>query len=302
MRHMFLGGKADVTVVIRTYNAEEHLEELLDSIENQESPYEVEVIAIDAGSRDRTPIILRARGIRVHHVDEGKSFRKLAAKMAEGDAVIFLCQDALPLDRGWLYHMATPVIEQENVGVAHGRIIADASVPPYQRGLYNARPFASGKQPFAFASDDGSEASFFLPAANYAVARRLVRQANDLDAHDRLLVRQVYEAGLTKVYLPESAAIFRSGRWPTCLLEDTSDELPDKLGGAFSKETRRLCGELYQLNDGGDLPKGQRGEAYAVAFGLHIARIARHVYRQSALARKVADRITPVLKRKLGEG
>ena len=300
MQHMFLGSKVDVTVIIRTHNAGEYLEELLDAIKSQESPYEVEVIAVDAGSTDRTSIILRSRGIRVHHVDEGKPFRKLAAGMAQGDAVVFMCQDALPLTNGWLYSLATPVIEEEDLGTAYGRIIADASVPPYQRGLYNARAYASGKQPLAFTQDDGSEASFFVPGTNYAIARRLIRKVPQLDVHDRALARLAYGAGLSKTYLPEGAVVLRSGHLPACLLDDVPDDLPSSLAVVVRKETWRLFSELYQLSDGSDLPKGERGEAYAIAFGLHFARLARHMYHQSAMARRIADAITPALRRRLG--
>ncbi len=301
MRSMFMGNSAEISVVIRTYDGEDYLEELLKSLEGQETSYEVEILAVDAGSKDRTPLILRSHGIQPHYVAPGRGYRQLALKHADGEVVVFLSQDSMPLNRKWLHALAAPLMD-ERAAVTHGRIIADANVPPYQRGLFNARPYISGKEPLWFtAPSEQQGGANFLPATNYALRRDVNEQVTDLDVDDSALLERMYEAGLPKAYLPEAAAIARSGEIPVAMLELASTSSPGVKGlvSAVALASARMVGDLYLLGEKGELPSGERGEAYAVAIALHATRIARLLHDKSKIVKRVSAAFSPLVKRAL---
>lgn len=302
MRSMFMGNSAEVSVVIRTHDGEAYLEELLKSLEGQDSSFEIEILAVDAGSKDRTPLILRSHGIQPHYVAPGRGYRQLALSHADGEVVIFLSQDSLPLNRKWLQALAAPLMK-ERAAVAHGRIIADANVPPYQRGMFNAQPYISGKEPLWFAEESENRCGAeFLPATNYAIRRDVNAQVTDLDVDDAALLERVYEAGLRKAYLPEAAAIARSGELPGTMLELPCASVPGAKGlvSAVALASARMVGDLYLLGEKGELPSGERGEAYAVAIGLHATRIARLLHDNSNVVRRVSAAFSPLVRRALG--
>ena len=301
MRSMFLGNSAEVSVVIRTDNGEAYLDELLKSLQDQDSSYEVEILAVDAGSRDRTPLILRSHGIQPHYVAPGRGYRQLALKHADGEVVIFLSQDSVPLNRGWLQSLVGPLMA-ERAAVAHGRIIADASVPPYQRGLFNARSYISGKEPQWFAGPgEPRGGAAFLPATNYALRREVNEQVTDLDIDDAALLERIYDAGLAKAYLPEAAAIARSGELPVAMLELAGPPSSGARGllSGLAITSARMVGDLYLLGEKGELPSGERGEAYAVAIALHATRMARFLHDKSSVVKRVSAALSPVFRRAL---
>jgi len=113
----------NISLIIPTYNAQEHLLNLLEKIKNQLIK-EYELIIIDSSSKDKTVEIAKQYTDNVIVIpqcefDHGGT-RARAAQSAKGDILIFLTQDALPYDENTIENIIK-VFEDEKVGAAYGR-------------------------------------------------------------------------------------------------------------------------------------------------------------------------------------
>jgi len=113
-----------VSVIIPTYNGEEYLLKLLERLKNQTVSFEL--IIIDSSSSDNTVTIAREYTdniiiIPTSEFDHGGT-RTKAAKVATGEIIVFLTQDALPYDNYAIEKMLEP-FENPKVGAAYGRQI-----------------------------------------------------------------------------------------------------------------------------------------------------------------------------------
>lgn len=90
-----------ISVVIPTLNAGDEFERLLQGLESQSRTPD-EVLVIDSSSTDQTPDIAVAFGARVVTIAQSEfnhgGTRNRAARMASGDLVVFMTQDAFPAD------------------------------------------------------------------------------------------------------------------------------------------------------------------------------------------------------------
>ena len=106
------------SVVIRTYNEAEHLEELLCGIEAQETTLDgVEVVLVDSGSTDGTVAIAKRHGCRIVTIrkDEFTFGRSLnfGCAAAQGEILVFVSGHCVPASTGWLEALARPIAEGE---------------------------------------------------------------------------------------------------------------------------------------------------------------------------------------------
>jgi len=113
-----------LSVIIPTYNAQEYLPKLLERLKNQTVLFEL--IIIDSSSSDNTVTIAREYTdniiiIPTSEFDHGGT-RTKAAKIALGDIIVFLTQDALPYDDHAIMKILEPFADS-NVGAAYGRQI-----------------------------------------------------------------------------------------------------------------------------------------------------------------------------------
>ncbi len=114
-----------ISVIIPTRNAEPFLPALLERLQEQVGLPEMEILVVDSSSEDATCAIARAAGVRVHEIaaaefDHGAT-RTMAVRMSRGGIVVFLTQDALPVDKHSLAHLVRPLAEEEGVAAACGR-------------------------------------------------------------------------------------------------------------------------------------------------------------------------------------
>jgi rhamnosyltransferase len=111
-----------VSVIIPTYNAEKHLSKLLAKINKA-----YEVIVIDSSSTDRTLEVAsqfntKLVSINKSEFNHGKT-RNLASQYANGDILVFLTQDAIPVDNNSICKLVEVFKTNKNIGVAYGRQI-----------------------------------------------------------------------------------------------------------------------------------------------------------------------------------
>ncbi len=114
-----------VSVIIPTYNAEPYLATLLDALQKQTLPFEL--IIIDSSSTDGTINIAKRYTRNIITIpklefDHGGT-RTQAAKLASGEILIFLTQDALPYDNHTLEKI-TKSFYNPQISAAYGRQIS----------------------------------------------------------------------------------------------------------------------------------------------------------------------------------
>ncbi len=125
------------TVIIPTCNGAAWLEELLSMLNMQTWPPD-EILIFDSESEDDTRVIAENGGAKVHIVpktdfDHGGT-RSLAARMACGDLVVFLTQDAVPADDNALESLVRS-FGDDRVGAAYGRQLPAPDAQPFATHL-----------------------------------------------------------------------------------------------------------------------------------------------------------------------
>ena len=115
-----------VSLVIPTWNAGPAFPEILQSMLSQDLDGELEVIAIDSGSRDGTAEYLATQPVRLLRIpnsefDHGLT-RNLGIQEARGEIVALATQDARPKDQSWLRHLVACFEDPRVAGAYSGQI------------------------------------------------------------------------------------------------------------------------------------------------------------------------------------
>ncbi len=128
-------------MIIPTWNAARHLCVLLPTLRRQQPPPD-EIIVIDSTSPDGSAAIARAAGCTVATVAQADfnhgGTRNAAAKLATGDILVFMTQDALPANERFLAALTAPLREASLDGRpattgAYARQIPYAEADPIER-------------------------------------------------------------------------------------------------------------------------------------------------------------------------
>lgn len=109
--------KGTVSVVIPTYNASSSIEKLLKCLFSQVGIRKIEVLVVDSGSTDGTPVLCKENGARLIEIQQSEfshsHARNLGAKNAVGDILLFMTQDALPQNEHWMRTLIEPIVSGE---------------------------------------------------------------------------------------------------------------------------------------------------------------------------------------------
>jgi len=121
------------TIIIPTKNAGDRFNLILKHIFKSRIDFEYEVIVVDSGSTDKTKDIINKYPIRLIEI-EPLSFshggsRNIGAETAKGEILVYLSQDAIPMDENWLDNLIKGFEDRDIAGV-FGRQVPneDASV------------------------------------------------------------------------------------------------------------------------------------------------------------------------------
>lgn len=113
------------SIVIRTYNEEAYLAELLDAIACQaDKVVQHEVVIVDSGSTDDTLLIAENFGCRVTHIAQeeftfGRSLNQ-GCEFADGDILVFVSGHCIPVSVDWLDTLCKPLADGV-VSYSYGR-------------------------------------------------------------------------------------------------------------------------------------------------------------------------------------
>ncbi len=109
-----------VSICVPTWNGREDLERLLPALRAQTGLGEFEIVMLDSQSSDGTPELLRTEGVRFESIPQAEfghgSARNRLAHMAEGEVLVFLSQDALPVGNDCLACLIAPLEEARVAG------------------------------------------------------------------------------------------------------------------------------------------------------------------------------------------
>ena len=124
-----------ISVIIPARNAGSRFELLLETLKSQSIPPD-EIIVVDSHSSDTTCEIARKANVRLIEIDD-KDFdhgrtRDMALRLAKGDIILFMSQDAQPADAEWIRRLIAP-LQHPNVAAVGGRQIAFPDARPFER-------------------------------------------------------------------------------------------------------------------------------------------------------------------------
>jgi rhamnosyltransferase len=203
-----------ISIVIPVKNGGGDLARCFDGIAAQVVGEEVEIVVIDSGSTDGSVQEARERGaivreIPAHEFSHGAS-RNLGASLASGELLVFISQDAYPVDELWLEHLTGPLREEEPlVGGIYGRQLPHAGARPPERYFLD---FLYGSEPRRQRAADTHELTMqttLFSNVNAAMPRSLWERFPFVEdiimSEDQDWCRRVLLAGFTVVYEPAAA-------------------------------------------------------------------------------------------------
>ncbi len=200
-----------VSVIIPTLNAANSLNELLASLRGQ-SVIPCEIIVIDSSSTDDTARIAGAGGAKVVRIkredfDHGGT-RNLGASMAAGEIIVFLTQDALPLNDRYIENLTRP-LGNPGIAAAFGRQIPRGDAKPVEKF---ARSFNYPDAPVVKGRDDIGRLgikTFFLSNVCSSFRKKELLACGGFPERiimneDMLLVSKLVLKGYEVAYVPEA--------------------------------------------------------------------------------------------------
>ncbi len=124
-----------ISVVIPVKDGGDGLARCLDGIRSQQTEEAVEIVVVDSGSIDGSVGVAGARGALVHeipaHAFSHGASRNLGAGRARGELLVFLSQDAVPVDGQWLSRLTAAFDQHPELAGVYGRQLAnDGATPP----------------------------------------------------------------------------------------------------------------------------------------------------------------------------
>lgn len=192
-----------VSIVIRTYNEERHLPELLKQIAAQHADgISKEVVVVDSGSEDRTRDIAQGFGCRIVRIAKedftfGRSLN-IGCAAATGRYLVFVSGHCIPASRTWLVNLIKPLEEKVCV-YTYGCQLGNETSKFSERQLF--------KKYFPRASSIPQE-GYFCNNANAALPREVwdaYRFNEELTGlEDMELGKRLVEKGLKLGYVAEA--------------------------------------------------------------------------------------------------
>ncbi len=127
-----------ISVIIPTRNGASTLGALFAMLVRQSVPL-LEVLVVDSSSEDASVTIAKENGAQVTVInaadfDHGGT-RAMIARRAKGKILVFLTQDAVPVDEDAVAKLIEPLSEEKKVAVSYGRQLPAADATPFAAHL-----------------------------------------------------------------------------------------------------------------------------------------------------------------------
>jgi rhamnosyltransferase len=199
------------TIAVLTFNARRYLAELLEACRAQDAPFDFEILVIDSGSTDGTVALLSehpdVRVVEIPNREFGHGrTRNLAARLATGEIVVFLTQDATPAHRGWLAELVAPFEGDARIAAVYGKQVPRPDCCPTVRRDVVRAFRRIGPPHGVVVAESGSGFS----NVNSAVRRDVLARIPFRDvgyAEDAALAEDLHQAGLATAYAADAAVL-----------------------------------------------------------------------------------------------
>ncbi|MEM9092925.1 MAG: glycosyltransferase [Cyanobacteria bacterium P01_F01_bin.53] len=128
--------KPKATVVIPTFNPGDDLEQVLQRVDEQEAPWDFDVLVVDSSSTDGSLAIcekydrVKVVTIAQEEFSHGGT-RQRAIGMCESDYFAMLTQDAFPIGNHWLFNLVDCLASEPLAGASFGRHEAHVGANPF---------------------------------------------------------------------------------------------------------------------------------------------------------------------------
>jgi len=200
----------DASIVILTKNAGANFKPLLERILSQEFEGTYEVLVIDSGSTDgsleiATQFSVRRIEIEPDEFHHGRT-RNLGAELASGNILVYVTQDALPLNSEWLQKL-TDNFKEPNVAMVCGRQIPWETTKPPEKFFY-VYNFPTCRILVTRESQDYYHDNIFISNVNSAIRKHVWERfrfsESIIMAEDKEFAKRILLAGWDIVYEPEA--------------------------------------------------------------------------------------------------
>jgi rhamnosyltransferase len=202
-----------VSIIIPTYKAGDSIGRLLAGLKGQ--TINAELIVIDSSSPDDTVDMAMSSGVNVFTIKQ-KEFnhgrtRNLGALNSRGDIILFMTQDALPLDKLCIENLIKP-LEMASIAAVYGRQIPKNDALPTEkfarRFNYPDKPIIKGREQIP----EMGIKTFFFSNVFSAIRRKEFEEIggfpeNVIMFEDMLFAAKLIEKGYKITYVPEAKVI-----------------------------------------------------------------------------------------------
>lgn len=205
-----------VSIVINTYNRAAYLEYLLPALGHLQTSAELEVVVVNGPSTDHTDYILSQYKDYIKIIQcptrNLSSSRNLGINASSGDIIVFIDDDAFPLDNLWIERFVRAFDEVKDIGFATGPVLhRDSSLYEFKGGATTEYGFQLFKQlPEGKTGPDGKPYILGAVGCNVAFRSEILKKIGGFDEYfvyyldETDVCLRMERAGYRGIYLPEN--------------------------------------------------------------------------------------------------
>lgn len=201
----------NASIIVPTWLAERYIRPLV-KVLWQQTLKPLEIIIIDSSSSDQTAAIAQEMGCQVEVIPQAEfnhgGTRNRAARLAKGEILVFMTQDALPLDESFLQKLIEPIKQGRAVAAYARQIPYPDANPPEAFGRQFNYPAQSHLQTLAQLPHKGFKTFFYSDVASAVRAEVFWAMGGYPDwvivDEDVYLCARLLRAGHTVAYAAEA--------------------------------------------------------------------------------------------------